>query len=337
MTLREKIQESIINAGNNFYYDSEYSLNRVLDNATFPTAFMYLLQDSGIDRVGTQMLDKCNAQVVFSDLQDFDNTAITTDDIIEECILKARFWLSTLQQSSNLELVQITSTKRIYSTFDSQLCGYLVNVQIRERYENKDCTNQPLTILEMLSQHTQQVATETQLGHIRSGGDISVDEYGIVTVLNGGGGGQNGLSAYEIWLQAGNEGTEQDFLDSLKGEDGTNGVDGLSAYEIWLDEGNSGTVQDFLASLQGRDGQDCVGGKEWQLQFFNQANVIQLEATLNNIASFESGVGTDVGTIEVSNDGVTYTPLIFPFSPTVDTWYFKRSSSLVTGVYIISE
>ncbi|NLV94610.1 MAG: hypothetical protein GX031_08720, partial [Candidatus Riflebacteria bacterium] len=193
MTLREKIQESIINAGNNFYYDSEYSLNRILDNATFPTAFMYLLQDSGIDRVGTQMLDKCNAQVVFSDLQDFDNTAITTDDIIEECILKARFWLSTLQQDSNLELVQITSTKRIYSTFDVQLCGYLVNVQIRERYENKDCTNQPLTILEMLSQHAQQVATGTQLGHIRSGGDISVDEYGIVTVINGGGGGGSSI------------------------------------------------------------------------------------------------------------------------------------------------
>lgn len=178
MTLREKIQNSIINAGNNFYYDSEYSLNRILDNATFPTAFMYLLQDSGVDRVGTQKLDRCNAQIVFSDLQDFDNTAITTDDIIENCILKAKYWLSTLQQDSNLELIQITSTKRIYSTFDVQLCGYMVNVQIRERYENKDCINQPLTILEMLSQHAQQVATGTQLGHIRSGGDISVDEYG---------------------------------------------------------------------------------------------------------------------------------------------------------------
>lgn len=185
MTLREKIQNSIINAGNNFYYDSEYSLNRILDNATFPTAFMYLLQDSGVDRVGTQKLDRCNAQIVFSDLQDFDNTAITTDDIIEDCILKAKHWLSTLQQDSNLELIQITSTKRIYSTFDVQLCGYMVNVQIRERYENKDCINQPLTILETLSQHAQQVATGTQLGHIRSGGDISVDEYGMVTVLNG--------------------------------------------------------------------------------------------------------------------------------------------------------
>ena len=79
------------------------------------------------------------------------------------------------------------------------------------------------------------------------------------------------------------------------------------------------------------------GGKEWQLQFFNQTNIIQVEATANNIATFTSGVGTDVGTIEVSTDGVNYTPLTFPFSPTVGTWFFKRSVSLVTGVYTISE
>jgi hypothetical protein len=29
----------------------------------------------------------------------------------------------------------------------------------------------------------------------------------------------NGKSAYQIWLDNGNEGTEQDFLDSLKGND----------------------------------------------------------------------------------------------------------------------
>lgn len=31
----------------------------------------------------------------------------------------------------------------------------------------------------------------------------------------------------------------------------SNGVDGKSAYQLWLDEGNTGTVQDFLDSLQG--------------------------------------------------------------------------------------
>lgn len=34
--------------------------------------------------------------------------------------------------------------------------------------------------------------------------------------------GADGKSAYEIWLDAGNSGTEQDFLDSLKGDKGTN-------------------------------------------------------------------------------------------------------------------
>ena len=39
-----------------------------------------------------------------------------------------------------------------------------------------------------------------------------------------------------------------------KGEDGIIGVDGKSAYEIWVDEGNVGTEQDFLDSLVGEKG-----------------------------------------------------------------------------------
>lgn len=35
--------------------------------------------------------------------------------------------------------------------------------------------------------------------------------------------GNDGKSAYEIWLENGNEGTEQDFLNSLKGKDGADG------------------------------------------------------------------------------------------------------------------
>lgn len=63
--------------------------------------------------------------------------------------------------------------------------------------------------------------------------------------------GVDGKSAYEIWLDAGNTGTINDFLLSLVGEKGENGK---SAYQIWLDEGNTGTEQDFLDSLKGADG-----------------------------------------------------------------------------------
>lgn len=38
------------------------------------------------------------------------------------------------------------------------------------------------------------------------------------------------------------------------------GSDGKSAYQIWLDAGNSGTEADFLASLKGADGRDGTNG-----------------------------------------------------------------------------
>ena len=73
--------------------------------------------------------------------------------------------------------------------------------------------------------------------------------------------GTDGKSAYQIWLDAGNTGSEQDFLNSLKGQNGTegaagqDGVDGKSAYQIWVDAGNTGDEAAFLASLKGSQGE----------------------------------------------------------------------------------
>ena len=61
--------------------------------------------------------------------------------------------------------------------------------------------------------------------------------------------GPAGKSAYEIWLSFGNEGTLTDFLVSLIGEKGDKGD---SAYDIWIQEGHTGTVEDFLNSLVGK-------------------------------------------------------------------------------------
>lgn len=79
------------------------------------------------------------------------------------------------------------------------------------------------------------------------------------------------ISAYDLWLQDGNEGTVQDFLDSLVGKKGSDGYvgysgplkpasPGKSAYQIWLDAGNAGSVDVFLASLTGTDGVDGLDG-----------------------------------------------------------------------------
>lgn len=59
-------------------------------------------------------------------------------------------------------------------------------------------------------------------------------------------------SAYEAWLSLGNVGTVEDFIDYLKGKDGTEGIDGKSAYEEWLELGNEGSIEDFINSLKGK-------------------------------------------------------------------------------------
>lgn len=114
--------------------------------------------------------------------------------------------------------------------------------------------------------------------------------------------GTAGLSAYQIWTNQGNSGTEADFIASLKGpkgdtgpagatgatgatgpkgdtgatgpagavgstgpkgdtgQKGDTGANGLSAYQIWLNQGNSGTEAAFLTSLKGKDGTSATGG-----------------------------------------------------------------------------
>ena len=65
----------------------------------------------------------------------------------------------------------------------------------------------------------------------------------------------DGKSAYQIWLDNGFSGTEEDFLEWLKGDkgqDGEDGEDGKSAYQIWLENGHSGTEEDFFDWLKGK-------------------------------------------------------------------------------------
>lgn len=46
--------------------------------------------------------------------------------------------------------------------------------------------------------------------------------------------------------------------DGRDGVDGLDGEDGKSAYEIWLEQGNEGTKQEFLDSLKGKDGKNAT-------------------------------------------------------------------------------
>lgn len=49
--------------------------------------------------------------------------------------------------------------------------------------------------------------------------------------------------------------------DGQPGKDGSNGIDGKSAYQIWLDAGNTGTEEDYLISLKGEKGETGAQGE----------------------------------------------------------------------------
>lgn len=118
---------------------------------------------------------------------------------------------------------------------------------------------------------------------------------------------KEGKSAYEIWLEQGNTGSEADFLESLRGDDGTGvnvkarqedctaigdayidadgniqivtslspitftnggqvkGKEGDSAYDIWRKQGNTGTEEDFLNSLKGEVDEETLARIENEL------------------------------------------------------------------------
>ena len=100
----------------------------------------------------------------------------------------------------------------------------------------------------------------------------------------GGGDGEDGDDAYQVWLNAGNTGNVQDFLDSLVGQgsvlsivdgiwfiDGVStgqsaGSDGQSNYQLWLEAGNTGTVQDYLDTLEANIDLDGVASCILELQ-----------------------------------------------------------------------
>lgn len=111
--------------------------------------------------------------------------------------------------------------------------------------------------------------------------DVDVDP---AIAVNKGDKGDEGDSAYQVAVNNGFVGTEQEWLDSLQGsdgQDGQDGQDGESAYQIWLDEGNTGTEQDFLDSLKGDKGDKGdtgdngqgvpIGGEKNQFLFKNSS------------------------------------------------------------------
>jgi hypothetical protein len=109
--------------------------------------------------------------------------------------------------------------------------------------------------------------------------------------LNGGNG-DNGLSAYEIWLSLGNSGSEQDFIDSLAGEDGPVGNPGDDGPEGPAGpQGEPGPQGD--PGIDGLDGVDGDTSNIQQLVFaYGASSPDTMSGSWNSPFSYTSTFGT---------------------------------------------
>ena len=114
--------------------------------------------------------------------------------------------------------------------------------------------------------------------------------------------GVNGKSAFEIAVENGFEGTEEEWLESLHGKDGADGKNGKSAYDTAVEQGFKGNEKEWLESLQGKDG---TAGKS----VFDVAKELGFEGTEEEwLASLKGATGDTGATGEAGADG--YTPYI---------------------------
>ena len=110
-----------------------------------------------------------------------------------------------------------------------------------------------------------------------------------------------------------------------------------STVDVQLSD-SGGVVTPDSVTIVGNDLQivlpDAPLNLYWELNYNGTDDIIFIPATVNNIGTLTSGSGSNVGTITVSTDGVTYGALSFPFTPiAATTYYFKRSTATVTGSY----
>ena len=153
--------------------------------------------------------------------------------------------------------------------------------------------------------------------------------------------GKPGASAYQLWLDAGNSGTAEEFLNSLMAEDGVDGVaglNGLSAYELWLSIGNQGEVSDFIASLKGASGTDGLNGADGLSAYeIWVANGNEGKTEADFLASLKGNPGT----CTVVGDGLPYNASFFDTttqnnSAKPNLMRFNTTDPWSAGIYVNS-
>lgn len=136
--------------------------------------------------------------------------------------------------------------------------------------------------------------------------------------------GDDGKSAYEIWLDCGNTGTEQDFLDSLRGADGNDGINAsigtsITISNIYFTTSNTTTTIPFGCGNNG-----LVCGGNFTVNGFLQVSSHTMSHT-HNLA----------GVAAYAEDGTLVTFPTFPSGTQLSNlnglWGLNESGAFVTN------
>lgn len=159
--------------------------------------------------------------------------------------------------------------------------------------------------------------------------------------------GAPGKSAYEIWLESGHSGTREDFLNSLKGQDGRNGDDGLpgkdasaqGSYEMLMGLNvycENSTPDEVIKGLI--RGLGDVIKKQPKPFIFKRPSQGQTYISVSGTPYFRVallGRGF-AAAVSLGEDGVAQVPLDEPFNTKdVELEYFNMLGSIV-GTYRVS-
>ncbi len=125
--------------------------------------------------------------------------------------------------------------------------------------------------------------------------------------------GSDGLSAYELAVQEGFEGTLTEWLESLKGSDGSDGVNGIDGQDVSIEEiyslavenGYEGSYLDFLKEYLSLDIEDNTVGVNTAL--LSSVNVVCGFETTETVYNPMTGPQQSTYSATSSGSGVIYT------------------------------
>ena len=156
---------------------------------------------------------------------------------------------------------------------------------------------------------------------------------------NSGNDGQDGLSSYGIWLDLGNTGTQEDFIDSLTGPEGPQGAQGAVGPQgpPGSNDGENSTGNGYIEYTQmniaqlklSSDGQNIIIHK---YDYIESTNSIKVYSLFNNVLSQKGqvldnytnilGINTDGSRIVVSDFS---TPEIDVFDLVNNSWVLNAT------------